>query len=115
VPFDIENVRFPSGTGACSGTLYRPAPDRVTGAGVVLAHGFGGVQVGGLQRFAIPFSEAGLTALTFDFRHFGDSSGEPRQLIDMRRQLEHPFGRSTRWTQPGSPSGAFRSPEAMCT
>ena len=55
---------------------------------MVLAHGFGGVQVGGLQRFAIPFSEAGLTALTFDFRHFGDSSGEPRQLIDMRRQLE---------------------------
>ena len=31
---------------------------------------------------------AGMAALVFDYRHFGDSEGEPRQLISVRRQLD---------------------------
>jgi hypothetical protein len=36
------------------------------------------------QRFAA----ARLAVLLFDYRHFGESGGQPRQLIDIRQQLE---------------------------
>jgi pimeloyl-ACP methyl ester carboxylesterase len=32
--------------------------------------------------------EAGIAALVFTYRHFGDSDGMPRQLLDIERQLE---------------------------
>jgi fermentation-respiration switch protein FrsA (DUF1100 family) len=40
-----------------------------------------------LDAFAERFARAGLAALVFDYRHFGDSQGEPRQLLDIGRQL----------------------------
>src|SRR5271168_2960825 len=55
---------------------------------VVLAHGLGGTVDSGLLPFAERFAAAGLDALAFDYRHFGASDGEPRQLLSPRRQLE---------------------------
>jgi uncharacterized protein len=55
---------------------------------VVMAHGFAGTMDSGLIPFAERFAEAGLDALVFDYRHFGASEGEPRQLLSVRRQLE---------------------------
>ena len=55
---------------------------------VVLAHGFGGTVDSGLVPYAERFAAAGLHALAFDYRHFGASEGEPRQLISIREQLE---------------------------
>jgi uncharacterized protein len=55
---------------------------------VVMAHGFAGTMDSGLLPFAERFAEAGLDALVFDYRHFGASEGEPRQLLSVRRQLE---------------------------
>src|SRR5690242_847601 len=45
-----------------------------------MAHGFGGTKDSGLLPFAEAFADAGLDVLLFDYRSFGDSSGEPRQL-----------------------------------
>jgi uncharacterized protein len=47
---------------------------------VVMAHGIGATRDSGLLPFAEAFAEAGLDVLLFDYRCFGDSSGEPRQL-----------------------------------
>jgi len=55
---------------------------------VVMAHGFAGTMDSGLIPFAERFADAGLDALVFDYRHFGASEGEPRQLLSIRRQLE---------------------------
>ena len=55
---------------------------------VVLAHGFGGTVDSGLMPYAERFAAAGLDALAFDYRHFGASAGEPRQLVSVPRQLE---------------------------
>jgi fermentation-respiration switch protein FrsA (DUF1100 family) len=55
---------------------------------VVLAHGFGGTVDSGLMPYAERFAAAGLDALAFDYRHFGRSGGEPRQLVSVARQLE---------------------------
>ncbi|HET8592572.1 MAG TPA: alpha/beta fold hydrolase, partial [Solirubrobacterales bacterium] len=45
----------------------------------MIAHGVGGTRDSGLLPFAEAFARAGLDALLFDYRGFGDSSGEPRQ------------------------------------
>ena len=55
---------------------------------VVLAHGFAGTVDSGLLPFAERFAAAGIDALAFDYRHFGASDGEPRQLLSIPRQLE---------------------------
>jgi pimeloyl-ACP methyl ester carboxylesterase len=53
-----------------------------------MAHGIGGTRDSGLLPFAEAFAEAGLDALLFDYRCFGDSSGEPRQLAWPPRHRE---------------------------
>jgi dienelactone hydrolase len=55
---------------------------------VLLAHGFDGVREQALDRYAERFQQEGLAAFVFDYRHFGASGGEPRQLMSNRRQLE---------------------------
>jgi dienelactone hydrolase len=47
---------------------------------VVMAHGIGGTKDSGLLPFAEAYADAGLDALLFDYRCFGESTGEPRQL-----------------------------------
>jgi len=53
---------------------------------VILAHGFAGIREARLDAFAERFAAAGMAALVFDYRHFGASAGEPRQLLDIPRQ-----------------------------
>ena len=77
--FEVDGVR-------CAAWLYLPdAPAPYPG--VVLAHGFAGIRRARLDAYAERFAAAGLAALVFDYRCFGDSEGEPRQLLDIRRQL----------------------------
>jgi fermentation-respiration switch protein FrsA (DUF1100 family) len=55
---------------------------------VVLAHGFAGTVDSGLLPYAERFAAAGFDALAFDYRHFGESDGKPRQLVSIRGQHE---------------------------
>ena len=55
---------------------------------VVMAHGFAGVKAGGLEPFAERFCREGFTAVAFDYRHWGGSSGEPREVTSIPRQRE---------------------------
>jgi pimeloyl-ACP methyl ester carboxylesterase len=75
-----------SGT-ACAAWLY-PAQDGAPAAPiVVMAHGLSGTRRDSLGPFAARFAEAGIAALLFDHRGFGDSDGEP-DLFHPARQLE---------------------------
>lgn len=66
--------------------LYRPdSPDRDT-ACIVMAHGFSGTRDDGLPAYADEFCAAGHTVALFDYRGFGASTGEPRQVIDIAAQ-----------------------------
>lgn len=81
------DVRFDSGDAWCSATLYRPGgpgPHPV----IVMGHGVGGLRQMRLPAFAERFVEAGYACLVFDYRHFGGSGGQPRQLLDIERQLQ---------------------------
>lgn len=69
------------------GWLWRPegpGPHPI----VVMAHGFGALQDWTLPVIAREFARAGLAALTFDYRNFGDSDGMPREEVDHPGQIE---------------------------
>lgn len=70
----------------CRAWHFAPAA-RAAAPCVVMGHGFGATRDGGLERYAQRFVEEGLHALVFDYRHFGASDGEPRQLLSIKRQL----------------------------
>ena len=80
-----EDVRFSSGGLVCAGWFYRTEHEGVRPA-VVMAHGLAGIKEMRLDAYAERFCEAGYHVLVFDYRHFGESQGEPRQLLNIRRQ-----------------------------
>ena len=82
-------VVFESNGITCVGYLHHPAPMRAPRPCVVLAHGFAGTQdTPSIQAAAQAFAAAGFSALTFDYRNFGESDGAPRQLICIQEQHE---------------------------
>src|SRR4051794_15323240 len=83
-----DDVTFDSWGERCAAWLYRPADDSGDAGCVVLGHGWTGTREQRLDAYAERFAEAGYAALAFDYRNFGASEGEPRQLLDIRRQLE---------------------------
>ena len=89
----MNQIAFDSAGTRCAGIhLAGEGEEFVADGGlrpcVVLAHGLGGTVDSGLLPYAERFAAAGLHALAFDYRHFGASEGEPRQLISIREQLE---------------------------
>lgn len=86
-----HDITFESQGVTCRAWHYTPVDDAFTSAAgcacVVLAHGFGGTRDAGLEPYAQAFANAGLHALVFDYRHFGASDGQPRQLLSVSRQL----------------------------
>jgi dienelactone hydrolase len=99
------DVTFASGGTTCRAWLYRPAAGERVPC-VVMAHGFGATRDAHLQPYAERFAAAGMAALVFDYRHFGASDGEPRQLVSVRRQLADyssaiAFARSLDGVDPG--------------
>jgi pimeloyl-ACP methyl ester carboxylesterase len=81
-------VRIPTASGdEIEAWVYRPDGDGPHPA-VVMAHGFAAVKAGGLAPFAERFCRAGFTAIAFDYRHWGGSSGQPRDETSVPRQRE---------------------------
>jgi pimeloyl-ACP methyl ester carboxylesterase len=80
-----SDVLIASGDAGCAAWLYRPEGDGAHPM-VVMAHGFSATREQRLDAFAERFCAAGLGVLLFDYRHFGASAGEPRQLLDIGRQ-----------------------------
>ena len=82
-----EEVRFVSGEEHCAAWLFRPSgPQRAPC--VVLGTGLSCVRDQGLDRYGERFAAAGFAALAFDYRHFGDSGGQPRTVLSPRLQRQ---------------------------
>ncbi|WP_445162578.1 alpha/beta hydrolase [Mycobacterium sp. Dal123C01] len=81
-----EDVQFTSGDDRISAWLYRPAASGSSPL-LVMAHGLGAVRTMRLDAYADRFSAAGYACLVFDYRNFGDSEGQPRQVLDIDLQL----------------------------
>jgi dienelactone hydrolase len=83
---------FSSGSGACAAWVYTPPADQRADTKnrpcVVMGHGFSLTRHDGLPTYAERLADAGAVALVFDYRHLGDSPGQPRQRFRKAAQLE---------------------------
>jgi fermentation-respiration switch protein FrsA (DUF1100 family) len=81
IGFPVEGVQIRA-------WLYLPM-DRVSSPYpcIVMAHGLGATKAMGLDTYARRFQDAGIAVLAFDYRHLGESGGEPSQLVWIPYQL----------------------------
>ncbi len=87
MPRTREDLRIPSHGEQLAAYLYLPDAAGPVPC-VVMAHGFSGTRDDGLPAYAEAFQQAGFAVVLFDYRHFGASTGEPRQLLDIGRQQD---------------------------
>ena len=78
-----EKVHFLSGDTACAAWHY----PGINGACVIMAGGGAVTKEPGTDLFAKRFHDAGFTVLAIDYRHLGESGGQPRQIVRIRDQL----------------------------
>jgi alpha/beta superfamily hydrolase len=82
-----QRIDVDSGGTRCAAWLTLPV-----GAGphpaVALVHGLGATHDMMLRQYEQHFAASGIATLAFDYRHTGDSGGQPRQRISMARQRQ---------------------------
>lgn len=83
-----SELYFRSGDARCHAWLYMPdgTSSDARPPIIVMAHGLGAVKTLRLSAFAERFQAKGYACLVFDYRHFGESEGEPRELLSIKRQ-----------------------------
>ncbi|CAA0110430.1 putative protein [Zhongshania aliphaticivorans] len=81
------DVDFDSNGTRCSAWHYLSQSPEKSAPCIVMAHGLGGTRECGLAPYAERFSAEGYHVFVFDYRHFGDSDGQPRQLLKVDYQL----------------------------
>jgi uncharacterized protein len=77
-------VHFASGDATCAAWHY----PGTNSACVIMAGGLAVAKEPGTDRFARRFHDAGFTVLAFDYRHLGESGGQPRQVVRIGEQLD---------------------------
>jgi len=87
-PRSRRDVTFQVKGTSISAWLYLPENLSAPVPCIVMGHGFGGTKDMIMEPYALRYQEAGFAALAFDYRHFGESEGEPRQLMLISNQLE---------------------------
>jgi pimeloyl-ACP methyl ester carboxylesterase len=83
-----QEVSFPVKGVTVRAWLYLPEELSTPLPCVVMGNGFGGTKDMLEEQYAVPYREAGFAVLAFDYRHVGESDGEPRQLLWIPYQLE---------------------------
>lgn len=83
-----KNVRFYSEGEEIAAVLYEPdASFPRPRPAVILCHGFQGIKEMIMPEIAPRFTAAGYYALAFDYRHFGESGGKPRNHLIPAEQV----------------------------
>jgi pimeloyl-ACP methyl ester carboxylesterase len=83
-----KDVSFKVKGTSISAWLYVPEDLSTSVPCIIMGHGFGGTKDMIMESYALRYQEAGFAVLAFDYRHFGESEGEPRQLVLISYQLE---------------------------
>jgi uncharacterized protein len=82
------DVSFEAGGMSCAATVYRPGSATSAVGCVVMGNGITLTRNDGIPEYATRFADAGFAVLAFDYRHWGESEGEPRRWVSLARQLE---------------------------
>lgn len=83
----VEPMSFRSHGETLGADFYRPQGVKQP-AVIIMAHGFAGERKFSLPQTATRFAEAGYAVVLFDYRGFGNSSGQPRELVSVQHHLE---------------------------
>lgn len=83
-----ENVFFNVKNERINAYLYLPYNRLQPFPCIIMNTGIGGTKDMLLERYAKVFNSAGFAVMTYDYRHFGRSDGNPRQLYSMNKQVE---------------------------
>jgi pimeloyl-ACP methyl ester carboxylesterase len=78
-----EKVQFSSAEDHCAAWHYAGT----NSVCIVMAAGLAVVKEAGTDVIARRFNDAGFSVLAFDFRHLGESGGEPRQIVRIGEQI----------------------------
>ncbi len=84
----MERTEFLSDGTTCVGHWFWPpsaGPEPLPV--IVMGHGFSAEWTFGTAETIADFTAAGFAVFTFDYRHYGESAGQPRQLLYVGREL----------------------------
>ncbi|MFC2086323.1 alpha/beta hydrolase [Bacteroidota bacterium] len=81
VSFDVEGDKVHA-------WLYLPDSIMEPVGCIIMSNGFGGTTGMILKKYAMRYRDAGFATLLYDYRYFGESEGEPRQLFLIKNQIE---------------------------
>jgi len=87
-PENRESISIKVGNDIVKAWLYLPQNHQLPVPCVILSNGFGGIKDGLLEKFALRYAQEGMASINYDYRYFGESSGEPRQYYNKAAQLE---------------------------
>ena len=87
-PENRESISIKVGNDIVKAWLYLPQNHQLPVPCVILSNGFGGIKDGLLENFALRYAQEGMASINYDYRYFGESSGEPRQYYNKAAQLE---------------------------
>jgi dienelactone hydrolase len=88
IPENRESFSIKVGNDIVKAWLYLPQNHQPPVPCVILNNGFGGTKDGMLEQFALRYAQEGMASISYDYRYFGESSGEPRQYYNIAAQLE---------------------------
>lgn len=84
----MQPVRAPISMRQPSGDINAWHYPGRSGVWVVMAGGLAATKEPATDVYAAAFNAAGFDVVAFDYRHLGASEGQPRQLVDVDRQLD---------------------------
>lgn len=88
IPKCRQSISIPVENTLISGWLYLPEDIGESVPCVILSNGFCGTKDAVLENYALRFVNVGVAVITYDYRYFGESGGEPRQLFNGIKQME---------------------------
>ena len=86
LPASRQDVQFDVNGTTVRAWLYLPPNTGQPVPCIIMSQGFGGTKDCFPEKYALRFNEVGVAVLTYDYRHFGESGGEPRQVYDVTFQ-----------------------------
>ena len=85
--YTVEPLYVQSGQDVIAADFYRPKNIKKP-AVIIMAHGFAGLRQFKLIQYAQRFAQAGYAVVLFDYRFWGGSTGQPREMVSIAYQLE---------------------------
>lgn len=85
--YTVEPLYVKSGQEVIAADFYRPKVVEKP-AVILMAHGLAALRQFKLIQYAQRFAKAGYAVVLFDYRYWGGSTGRPRELVNIKAQLE---------------------------